>query len=128
MADTNLHERLQRDGYTPEQPLAVRKVVATAEKGRRYVLQVSNSKESVVYKIDGYIITAGSKCDKMVLIKDSSNIRGYSELVVMPSIGRFIKNFIKIIVISSLARIFASDISRHSENVDFGASVALCYA
>ncbi|MCZ2727809.1 hypothetical protein DW080_21285 [Bacteroides caccae] len=73
MADTNLHERLQRDGYTPEQPLAVRKVVATAEKGRRYVLQVSNSKESVVYKIDGYIITAGSKCDKMVLIKDSSN-------------------------------------------------------
>ena len=70
MADTNLHERLQRDGYTPEQPLAVRKVVATAEKGRRYVLQVSNSKESVVYKIDGYIITAGSKCDKMVLIKD----------------------------------------------------------
>ena len=42
-------------------------------KEKKSILQVSNSKESVVYKIDGYIITAGSKCDKMVLIKDSSN-------------------------------------------------------
>ena len=74
MADTNLHEKLQREGYSTEQPLTARKVVSTAEKGKRYVLQVNDSKESVVYQVDGQIITAGSKCDKMVLVKeDSSN-------------------------------------------------------
>lgn len=74
MADMNLHERLQREGFGTEQSLGVRKKVTTAEKGKRYVLQVSDSKESVVYQIDGQIITTGSKCDKMVLVKkDSSN-------------------------------------------------------
>lgn len=72
MADTNLHERLQREGYVTEQSLKVRKVVTTAENGKRYVLQVSDSKESTVYQVDGHIITAGSKCDKMVLVKEDS--------------------------------------------------------
>ena len=40
MADMNLHERLQREGFSTEQSLGVRKKVTTAEKGKRYVLQV----------------------------------------------------------------------------------------
>lgn len=49
MADTNLHEKLKGEGYIVEQPLTVRKIVSTSEKGKRYTLEVSNSKESVVY-------------------------------------------------------------------------------
>ena len=61
MADTNLHEKLKGEGYIVEQPLTVRKIVSTSEKGKRYTLEVSNSKESVVYQIDGHIITRGNK-------------------------------------------------------------------
>lgn len=69
MDEINLHEKLQRRGFFPEQELAVRKIVSTTEKGKRYILQTSNQTESVVYQIDGNIITKGNKCDKMVLFK-----------------------------------------------------------
>lgn len=73
MDETNLHEKLQRRGFFPEQELAVRKIVSTAEKGKRYILQTSNHTESVVYQIDGNIITKGNKCDKMVLVNTGNN-------------------------------------------------------
>ena len=73
MADTNLHEKLKGEGYIVEQPLTVRKTVSMSEKGKRYTLEVSNSKESVVYQIDGHIITRGNKCDKLVLVERASN-------------------------------------------------------
>ena len=67
----NLHKRLQDKKYIPEQELKVRKLVSTSEKGKRYLLQVDSPYESVVYQIDGSIITVGNKCDKMVLVKKS---------------------------------------------------------
>lgn len=73
MDTMNLHEQLKKQGYTPEQELKVRKAVSTSEKGKRYLLQVAAPYESVVYQIDGSIITVGNKCDKMVLINKGSN-------------------------------------------------------
>ena len=51
----------------------MRKIVSVAEKGKQYILQVAEAKESVVYQIDGYIITTGNKCDKMMLINKGGN-------------------------------------------------------
>lgn len=73
MDDESLHKLLTEQGYKPEQKLNVRKTVSTSEKGKRYLLQVAASYESVVYQIDDYIITNGNKCDKMVLIKKGSD-------------------------------------------------------
>ncbi len=53
--------------------MTVRKTVSMAENGKKYILNVSDSKESVVYQIDGKIITEGTKCDKMVLVKRDSS-------------------------------------------------------
>lgn len=74
MAETNLHEKLQEQGYIPEQALAIRKMISAAEKGKRYLLPVTNSKQSVLYQIDGYIINKGNKCDKMVLVHNGDNV------------------------------------------------------
>lgn len=73
MADTNLHEKLEEEGYIVEQPLTVRKKVSTSENGKRYTLEISDSKESVVYQVDGHIITQGNKCDKMVLVERAND-------------------------------------------------------
>lgn len=73
MDETSLHKLLKEQKYTPEQELKVRKTVSTSEKGKRYLLQVAAPYESVVYQIDGNIITVGNKCDKMVLIKKEIN-------------------------------------------------------
>lgn len=73
MADISLHERLQKDGYAAEQQFNVRKVITVSEKGKRYTLQICSLKESVVYQVDGYIITVGNKCDKMILVKNNDD-------------------------------------------------------
>lgn len=57
--------------YIPSQPLKARKILTTAEQGRKYVLQMSGEENSVLYDVDGYIIKEGQKCDKLILVDQS---------------------------------------------------------
>lgn len=65
------HERLVSEGFSPEQPLVVRTKISTIEKGKRYTLVTTGVEESVVYAVDGNIVTEGQRCDKLVLVKCS---------------------------------------------------------
>lgn len=82
MAKINKHEEhalvdtysvLTASGYIPSQPLKVRRLLAVAEQGRKYTLQMSGKENSVLYDIDGYIVKEGQKCDKLVLVDLSDN-------------------------------------------------------
>lgn len=66
------HERLTAEGYAPEQALQVRAKVSVNEKGKRYLLATGGKEQSVVYAIDGNIVTEGQRCDKLVLVKRSA--------------------------------------------------------
>ena len=72
MAD-NTHSTLKAAGYKPEQELSVRKIVATSEHGKRYHLSVSQSKRSSLFQIDGYIVSEGKRCDKLVLVEKAKD-------------------------------------------------------
>ena len=69
----NTYSFLKGSGYAPEQELAVRKIVATYELGKRYHLNVSESKRSSLFQIDGYIISDGKRCDKLVLVEKAKD-------------------------------------------------------
>lgn len=69
----NTYSFLKESGYKPEQELSVRKIVATSEQGKRYHLNVSESKRSSLYQVDGYIISDGKRCDKLVLVEKAEN-------------------------------------------------------
>lgn len=66
---SSTYNSLTTAGFKPEQTLQVRKTVVTQEKGIKYTLDVKTSSPSVIFQIDGYIITSGRKCDKLVLVK-----------------------------------------------------------
>lgn len=73
-APMSTHEILQQKGFAAESALLNRKTVSTnIEEGKRYTIDLGESKPSVVYKVDGNIITLGSKCDRLVLIQTASN-------------------------------------------------------
>ncbi len=67
------NEQLGAKGFSPEQPLKVRTRISTHEKGKRYVLVTTGIEESVVYAVDGNIITSGLRCDKLILVKRSAS-------------------------------------------------------
>jgi hypothetical protein len=67
------HEQLDAEGFSPEQPLMVRTKISTNEKGKRYILVTTGIEESVVYAVDGNIITNGLRCDKLILVKRSAS-------------------------------------------------------
>ncbi|MDR0939740.1 MAG: hypothetical protein LBN29_10420 [Mediterranea sp.] len=73
MADRSLHEKLARLVFQPLKPLLEREEVSVREKGNRYRLSLRPPLQSVVYQVDGEIITEGEKCDKMVLVDKGSN-------------------------------------------------------
>lgn len=79
---TSTHDTLLQAGYTPQQPLLIRKILATREEGKRYALQVANSKESVLYQVDGDIIKAGEKCDKLIQVKIESKPEKWAQIFV----------------------------------------------
>ena len=68
------NEQLCTKGFSsPEQPLKVRTSIIKNEKGKRYVLVTTGIEESVVYAVDGNIITSGLRCDKLILVKRSAS-------------------------------------------------------
>ena len=80
--NTSTHEVLTQAGFVPQQELSVRKIMTTKENGIQYALQISEDKESVLYQVDGDIITTGDKCDKLVLVKLSSEPEKWAEIFV----------------------------------------------
>ena len=80
--NTSTHEVLTLAGFVPQQELSVRKIMTTKENGIQYALQISNNKESVLYQVDGDIITTGEKCDKLVLVKLSNQPETWAEIFV----------------------------------------------
>lgn len=79
---TSTHDILQQTGYVPLLKLQFRPILATQEKGKSYVLEVSGNKESELYQVDGYIITSGDKCDKLVLVKEKNQPESWAEIFV----------------------------------------------
>ena len=79
---TSTYDTLTQAGFVPQQGLAVRSILATSEEGKRYALKISNSKESVLYQVDGNIVKAGDKCDKLVLVKLSTKPETWAEIFV----------------------------------------------
>lgn len=69
----NTYSFLKKSGYEPEQELSIRKIVATSELGKRYHLNVSQSKQSSLFQIDGYIVSEGKRCDKLVLVEKAKD-------------------------------------------------------
>ncbi len=69
----NTYSALKESGYAPEQELSIRKIVATSELGKRYHLNVSQSKRTSLFQIDGYIVSEGKRCDKLVLVEKAKD-------------------------------------------------------
>ena len=64
----NICDILLKD-YVPEQPLMRRKLLSTGENRVYYKAKVDPERETIVFKVDGCIITEGRKCDKLILAK-----------------------------------------------------------
>lgn len=73
MTCKSTHERLVSEGFSPEQILMARTRIRTEENGKRYTLLTKGSEESVVYAVDGNIVKEGQRCDKLVLVKKTTN-------------------------------------------------------
>lgn len=64
----SLHSILAKD-YKPAQPLADRENLSVKETKTTYKLRFGKRRLSVVYQIDGNIITKGNKCDYLILAR-----------------------------------------------------------
>lgn len=63
--------RLRQKGFSPEQEWKQRKLVSVSENGKTYKVPVANGIESAVFQIDGEVIKAGQKCDKLLLAQQA---------------------------------------------------------
>ncbi|MDE6796092.1 MAG: hypothetical protein K2J63_12410 [Muribaculaceae bacterium] len=61
--------RLQKQGFSPEQNWAQRKMLSVSENGKNYKVSVVNGAFSAVFQIDGNVIKDGQKCDKFLVAK-----------------------------------------------------------
>lgn len=73
MTYCSTHEKLMAEGFSPEQPLLSRSKISTGEKGKRYTLVTNGKEASVVYAVDGNVVTTGQRCDKLVLVKHAAS-------------------------------------------------------
>ena len=64
----SLHTVLSKS-FQPKLPLAEREKLSVKEERTTYVLDFGKRRQSVVYQIDGDIITRGNKCDCLILAK-----------------------------------------------------------
>ncbi|MDE7190033.1 MAG: hypothetical protein K2N96_07820, partial [Muribaculaceae bacterium] len=58
--------------YSPAQSLASRENLSIKETKTTYKLSFGIRRQSVVYQIDGNIITEGNKCDYLILAKQDT--------------------------------------------------------
>lgn len=83
MADyaSTIANRLNTGGFNPEHEWKKRKTVTTSENGKTYRGELNPQRNCAVYQIDGEAITAGNKCDKLLLvIDDKQNATVFIEL------------------------------------------------
>lgn len=64
-----LIDKLTGFGFSPQQPLLERKVIAVKENGKEHRIALTPKKRCAAYQVDGTIITKGSKCDKLVTVE-----------------------------------------------------------
>lgn len=64
----SLHTVLSRQ-YSPKLPLIERENLSLKEARTTYKLGFGKRRESVVYQIDGLIMTTGNRCDYLILAK-----------------------------------------------------------
>lgn len=69
----NTNSFLKESSFEPSLELLVRRILATTEHGKRYHLNVSGNKKSTLFQVDGYIVTIGKKCDKLVLVEKEAD-------------------------------------------------------
>ncbi len=68
-------KKLSDSRLIPEQPLQQRSTVSLSEKGKTYKVDVRNGAKSIVFQVDGYVITAGLKCDKFLAATTNTDSR-----------------------------------------------------
>lgn len=61
------------NAYTPEKPLKKYREVTTKENGICYRANINPERAAVLFQIDGYVITSGAKCDKLLLSVNPSD-------------------------------------------------------
>lgn len=114
------YDNLTAKGYTPEQELKSRSVIVVSEKGKRYALKTEAGELSVVYSVDGNIITDGQKCDKLILAKlqsSSTSAEQWAEIFVE------LKGVDVYHAISQLRETIKREIFKHATNVDVRARI-----
>ncbi len=62
----NIYYELLNDN-APEKPLSVRNIISTSENRACYTADVTPARKTVIFCVDGSIITAGRRCDKFIL-------------------------------------------------------------
>lgn len=65
-----MYDRLKKLGYMPCIPLDMRERLSLKEERTTYVLKCAKKAPITCFKVDGYIITEGRKCDYMILVQD----------------------------------------------------------
>lgn len=78
----NTDEKLKQLGFVAEQKLLARRMVVVKENGKRYALTVNGSKDSVVYQVDGYILKAGRRCDKLMMVRREINPEAWAQIFI----------------------------------------------
>lgn len=76
MTQSTLHSHLSLR-HTPHMPLALRQRLSLKEQRTVYCAEFGERRESVVYHVDGDIITEGYKCDFLILADRKDNKRSW---------------------------------------------------
>lgn len=113
------HEVLVQKGYTPKLSLNSRKTLSTSEEGKKYLLDITGSKPSVLYQVDGEIVKDGERCDKLVLVHtgDEGDCEQWTEIFVELK-GTDVKK-----ALSQLIETAKKSIFQHKSNVERRARV-----
>lgn len=69
----NTYSFLIESGFKPEKELSASKKISTSERGKRYHLNINGDKCSSLFQVDGYIISNGKRCDKLVLVENAKD-------------------------------------------------------
>lgn len=114
------HDCLVTEGFDPEQRLMVRSKISVRENAQRYLLVTNGREESVVYAVDGGIVKKGSRCDKLILVKNSETDAGVEKWteVFVELKGVDVKH-----AIEQLRQTLSNTLFRHKTNSDIRARI-----